>query len=359
MIDDSFLVASLVDGISQLRSHDLDGHLKRHYQLPSLGKICNMAHKAGSPKNLPTSTVHFFSLETLHRPKTILECNFNSEKLTCWNSLKCALDELHLETIQRFCVSKDGTRIPINIAFKGDLPIDGNAPAILTGYGSFGEVFTHCFSDYYSIWLEEGGIVANAGVRGGGEYGEKWHQAGKLQFKHNSFDDLCTAAKFLVSEKYTSVNKLAIQGSSGGGLLVAGALVRAPELFGAVLCEIPLTDLVHFHEYSSGSFFKDEYGDPNNKSHEDFLRAHSPLHNVVSGTNYPPTLIVAGAKDQCASPIHAYKFANALQEATTNIGPILLHIEMDCGHALGGRIKDIRTLELDFLINVFGLNWNL
>ncbi|HLH62864.1 MAG TPA: prolyl oligopeptidase family serine peptidase [Ktedonobacteraceae bacterium] len=247
------------------------------------------------------------------------------------------------------------------LTHKKGLTLDGNNPVWLYGYGGFNISLTPTFAVSTLVWLENGGIYAVANLRGGGEYGEEWHQAGVRERKQNVFDDFIAAAEWLIANKYTCTRRLAINGGSNGGLLVATCEVQRPDLYGAVVCQVPVIDMLRYHKFTVGRYWISDYGNAE-ASAEDFkfLYAYSPLHNVREGVSYPPTLILAADTDDRVVPAHAKKFAATLQAANTGDNPILLHIEMKAGHGLGkptAKVIEERSTILAFLFHVLGMKF--
>ncbi|HZT99065.1 MAG TPA: prolyl oligopeptidase family serine peptidase, partial [Ktedonobacteraceae bacterium] len=263
------------------------------------------------------------------------------------------------ETKQIFYTSKDGTRIPMFLTHKKGLMLDGNNPTLLYGYGGFNVSLTPAFAASTLLWAEHGGVYAVANLRGGNEYGEDWHQAGMLEKKQNVFDDFIAAAEWLIANNYTNTSRLAINGGSNGGLLVAACMVQRPDLFGAVVCEVPVIDMLRYHRFTVGRYWIPEYGDAeHNPDHFRFLYAYSPLHNIKEGVAYPPTLIMTADTDDRVVPAHAKKFTATLQAAHAGENPILLRLEMKAGHGMGkptSKIIEARSDMLAFLFKVFGM----
>jgi prolyl oligopeptidase len=221
------------------------------------------------------------------------------------------------------------------IAHKRGLRLDGSNPTYLYGYGGFNIPLTPSFSVSRLVWMEMGGILAIPNLRGGGEYGEAWHEAGMREKKQNVFDDFIAAAEYLIAERYTSSAKLAIAGGSNGGLLVGACMIQRPELFGAALPAVGVLDMLRYHRFTIGYAWMGEYGDPDAASDFPFLYAYSPLHNVRAGTQYPATLVFTGDHDDRVVPAHSYKFAAALQAAQSGDNPVLIRIEESAGHGAG------------------------
>jgi prolyl oligopeptidase len=266
------------------------------------------------------------------------------------------------ETRQVFATSKDGTRVPMFLIHRRGLPLNGENPALLYGYGGFNIALTPGFAIHRLLWLEHGGVYAVANLRGGDEYGEEWHQAGMLERKQNVFDDFIACAEWLIANRYTSTPKLAIDGGSNGGLLVAACLTQRPELYGAVICEVPVIDMLRFHKFTVGHFWVPEYGNAEaDPEHFRFMYAYSPLHNVRASVNWPPILITSADSDDRVVPAHAKKFAATLQATQSGVpdeAPILLRVETKAGHGMGkptSKVIDERADVYAFLFRVFGI----
>lgn len=244
------------------------------------------------------------------------------------------------------------------LVHKRDLNLDGANPVLLYGYGGFNIPITPFFAPNRIWWLEQGGVYAVANLRGGSEYGEEWHRAGMLENKQNVFDDFMAAAQWLVDNGYTSPEKLVIEGRSNGGLLVSAVLVQRPELFGAVVCGVPVTDMLRYHKFTVGRYWIPEYGNAEtNPKHFQFLYKYSPLHNARPA-EYPPTIIVTADGDDRVVPAHAYKFAAALQEAQEGPAPVLLRVDTKSGHGHGKPTAKIVEEQADiyaFLVKVLGI----
>jgi len=238
-------------------------------------------------------------------------------------------------TSQVFYPSKDGTKIPMFITHRADLELDGTNPTYLYGYGGFDISLTPYYSTVNRVWLEMGGVLAIANLRGGGEYGKDWHDAGRLKNKQNVFDDFHAAAEYLIAEGYTTTEHLGIGGRSNGGLLVGAAITQRPDLYGAALPGVGVLDMLRFHKFTIGHAWTSDYGDPDDPEMFPILHAYSPYHNVKEGTAYPPTLVTTGDHDDRVVPGHSFKFAAQLQEAQTGPNPTLIRIETRAGHGAG------------------------
>ncbi|HEV2843502.1 MAG TPA: prolyl oligopeptidase family serine peptidase, partial [Thermoanaerobaculia bacterium] len=281
-------------------------------------------------------TESFYGFVSFTNPGTIYRYDFKTGKSTIFRQPKIAgFNPNDYETRQVFYKSKDGTRVPMFITHKKGLKLDGSNPALLYGYGGFNVSVTPTFSIDNVVWMERGGVYAVANLRGGGEYGEDWHQAGSKLKKQNVFDDFIAAAEWLVANGYTSKGKLATEGYSNGGLLTAAAMVQRPDLFGAVIVGVGVLDMLRFHKFTIGWGWTSDYGSPDNPEEFKALYGYSPYHNLKPGTAYPPTLITTADHDDRVVPAHSFKFAAALQRANGGPHPTLIRIETRAGHGSG------------------------
>ena len=276
----------------------------------------------------------FYTFTSFLLPRSIYRFDVGSRKNEVWKESKTTIDVSKFETRQVFYKSRDGTRVPMFIVSRKGAALDGNNPALLYGYGGFDISETPGFSSSRLVWLEMGGIYASANLRGGGEYGRAWHEAGMLARKQNVFDDFIAAAEFLIKEKYTSTPKLAITGGSNGGLLVGAVLNQRPELFGAAIPAVGVMDMLRFDQFTIGAAWTSDYGSPGKPDEFKTLYAYSPLHNIKP-TCYPPTLILTADHDDRVVPGHSFKYAAALQAAQTCARPTLIRIDVDAGHGAG------------------------
>jgi prolyl oligopeptidase len=262
------------------------------------------------------------------------------------------------ETKQVFYQSKDGTRVPMFVTARKDAKLDGSTPTLLYGYGGFNVAQTPVFSVRWASWLQLGGVVAVANLRGGGEYGQKWHKAGTKLEKQNVFDDFLAAAEWLIANKYTSAPKLAIMGGSNGGLLVGAAITQRPDLFGAALPAVGVMDMLRFDKFTAGRFWVDDYGSSNNAEEFKALYAYSPYHNLKNRTDYPPTLITTADTDDRVVPGHSFKFAAEIQHAQKEQAPVLIRIETSAGHGAGkptSKMIDEMADQWAFLVKNLGM----
>ncbi|HEU5449816.1 MAG TPA: prolyl oligopeptidase family serine peptidase, partial [Acidimicrobiia bacterium] len=269
-----------------------------------------------------------------------------------WAKREVPVDPKPYTVEQVFFPSKDGTRIPMFVVRRSDAPKEGSVPFLLYGYGGFGVSVEPSFSARLYPWLEAGGGYAVANLRGGGEYGEDWHKAGALGNKQNVFDDFIAAGEYLVKEGWTKPERLAIQGGSNGGLLVGAALTQRPDLFEAVICEVPLLDMVRYHRFGSGRTWVSEYGSADKKDDFGWLYAYSPYHHVTAGTDYPAVLLSSADSDDRVDPLHARKMTAALQAASTG-EPILLRVEEKAGHGGADLVSSAVAKAVDYYAFLF------
>lgn len=331
MVNNQFVIAYLRHAHAQLRLFRQDGAPLSEVALPGVGSIMELEGKR-------RHTEFFFSFQSFLLPPTIFRYDFTTGGLTPFHQPQVDFETGGYETTQVFYPSKDGARVPLFLTHKKGLELDGKNPTILYGYGGFSVNLTPVFHPARLAWLERGGVFAQASLRGGNEYGEAWHQAGMLANKQNVFDDFIAAAEWLIENGYTQPKKLAIQGRSNGGLLVSAVMMQRPDLFGAVHCGVPVTDMLRYHRFTAGRYWTPEYGNAEeNAAHFTFLHAYSPLHNVKPGVDYPPILITTADTDDRVVPMHSKKLAAALQTAVPphSTHPQILRIDLKAGHGLG------------------------
>ena len=330
-----FLCEYLEDAHSAMRAFDLDGKLQRQITLPGLGTVGGFGGKR-------TDTFTHYAFTGFTTPGTIYRYDVASGKSTLYRQPKVDFDGAPYETKQVFAKSKDGTQVPMFIVHRKGLKLDGNNPCLLYGYGGFDISLTPGFSIGRAIWLEMGGVYVMANLRGGGEYGVAWHEAGTKERKQNVFDDFIACAEHLIKEGYTSSPKLAIQGGSNGGLLVGACMTQRPELFGAALPAVGVMDMLRFHNFTIGWAWKSDYGSSEDPRLFKALHAYSPLHNLKLGARYPATLVTTADHDDRVVPAHSFKFAARLQECQAPGGPpVLIRIETSAGHGAGTALKKV------------------
>jgi prolyl oligopeptidase len=329
VLGEQILVQGLSRAASNIRAFARDGRFLRDVKLPVLGT-------AGALGGEEDGSEAFFSFASYALPPTVYRYDAATGALSEWARVAApTLDGKAVEVKQVFYPSKDGMNVSMFIVHRKGLKYDGANPALLYGYGGFNVSQTPTFNRGLNLWLERGGVYAVANLRGGGEYGEGWHKRGMLGLKQNVFDDFIAAADYLIKQKITSSKRLAIQGGSNGGLLVAAAMTQRPELFRAVVCAVPLTDMVRYHRFLIARLWIPEYGTADNPRQFAYLYAYSPYHRVAAGAQYPATLITTAESDSRVDPLHARKFAAALQAANKSANPILLRVETKAGHGAG------------------------
>ena len=282
----------------------------------------------------------FYGFESFTIPRSIYRYDLETRDTKLWAKVDApAIDSAGYEVQQEWYQSKDGTRVPMFLVHKKGLKKDGDNPTLLTGYGGFNVSLTPEFDSDIYLWLEHGGIYAVANLRGGAEFGEDWHRAGMLDKKQNVFDDMIRAAEYLISEKYTSANRLAIKGGSNGGLLMGAMITQRPDLFRAVVCQVPLLDMLRYQDFQIAKLWIPEYGNAENAEQFKWLYAYSPYHHVKAGVEYPAVLFMTADSDSRVDPMHAKKMAALMQASAANGGsrtrPILLRIETKAGHGQG------------------------
>ena len=352
ILNNQFVADYLQDAHSQIKIFDLKGNFIREVELPGIGSASGFGGKRHDPET-------FYSFTSFTTPGTIYHYDMKTGKSEIFRQPKVDLNADEYETKQVFYESKDGTKVPMFITHKKGIKLDGNNPTYLYGYGGFNISLTPSFSVSLLIWLEMGGVYAVPNLRGGGEYGEEWHQAGMKLQKQNVFDDFITAAEWLIANNYTKPAKLAIGGGSNGGLLVGACMTQRPDLFGAALPAVGVMDMLRFHKFTIGWAWVAEYGSSENAAEFTNLYAYSPLHNLKMGTAYPPTLIITADHDDRVVPAHSFKFAAALQAAHNGNAPVLIRIEIKAGHGAGkptAKIIEEAADKWGFLVRVLAID---
>lgn len=355
VLNHQFVASYLKDAYTQVKIFNLDGSFVREVELPGIGS-------AGGFNGKPDDTETFYSYTSFTTPRTIYHYNMVTGESSLYRQPEVDFNPDNYETHQVFYHSKDGTRVPMFITHKKGLKLDGNNPTILYGYGGFGISLTPSFSISRVVWLEMGGVYAIPNLRGGGEYGEDWHQAGTKLNKQNVFDDFIAAAEWLIENKYTSSKRLAISGGSNGGLLVGACMTQRPDLFGAALPAVGVMDMLRFHKFTIGWAWCSDYGSPDNPEEFKALYAYSPLHNLQPETAYPATLITTADHDDRVVPAHSFKFIAALQAAHVGDNPVLIRIDTKAGHGAGkptAKIIEEIADEWAFLVKTFEMNPSL
>lgn len=332
VVGDMFVASYLKDAHTEVRVFDINGTFVREVAFPGLGSAYGFGGKR-------EDTETFYVFTSFTDPGTIYRYDMTVGRSDIFRRPRVDFNPDDYETKQVFYKSKDGTRVPMFITHKKGTKLDGNNPTLLYGYGGFNAAITPYFSVSRLVWMEMGGIYAVANIRGGGEYGKEWHEAGMKLKKQNCFDDFIAAAEWLIANKYTSTPKLAIQGVSNGGLLVGACMTQRPDLFGACLPAVGVMDMLRFHKFTIGWAWVSDYGSPEDPEEFKALYAYSPLHNLKPGTVYPATLITTADHDDRVVPAHSFKFAAALQEAHSGTAPVLIRIQTKAGHGRGKPTK--------------------
>ncbi|HSJ04858.1 MAG TPA: prolyl oligopeptidase family serine peptidase, partial [Verrucomicrobium sp.] len=352
IVGGQLLCEYLQDARSAVRAFDLEGKLIREVTLPGLGSVGGLG---GRQEDKET----FYAYSSFNSPSTVYRYDVASGTSTPYRVPKLDFDGTPFETKQVFFSSKDGTKVPLFIVHKKGLKLDGTNPCLLYGYGGFDISLSPGFSVSRAIWLEMGGVFVMANLRGGGEYGSEWHDAGIKLKKQNVFDDFIGAAEWLIKEGYTSSQHLAIQGGSNGGLLVGACMTQRPELFKAALPAVGVMDMLRFHKFTIGWAWKSDYGSSEEPAEFKALYAYSPLHNLKPGTRYPATLITTADHDDRVVPAHSFKFAARLQECQAKDGPpVLIRIETSAGHGAGTALTKVMDETADawaFLAKELGI----
>ena len=335
------------DAVSFVQQYDYDGKLIRDIELPGVGS-------AGGFGGKKEETTLYYSFTNYITPGTIYSFEAKSGKSSVYQKPKVDFKSEDYESKQVFYTSKDGTKIPMIITFKKGTNLDGKNPTMLYAYGGFNVSLTPAFSIANAVWLENGGIYAVANLRGGGEYGKKWHDAGTQMQKQNVFDDFIAAAEYLIKEKYTSSDFLAIKGGSNGGLLVGATMTQRPELMKVAIPQVGVLDMLRYHTFTAGAGWAYDYGTAEqSKEMFEYLKGYSPVHNVKAGTQYPATMVTTGDHDDRVVPAHSFKFAAELQAKQTGNNPTLIRIDVNAGHGAGKSTEAIINEQVD--IQAFSL----
>ncbi len=325
----------IVDALSQVKQYDYNGKLIRQITLPALGTASGFYAKKGETHTYYTFTNYAY-------PPQIYKLDLATGTAELYWKPNIAFNSDDYQTKQVFYQSKDGTKVPMIITYKKGLQLNGNNPTLLYGYGGFNVSLPPSFGVVNAVWMELGGVYAVANLRGGGEYGKKWHNAGTKMQKQNVFDDFIAAGEYLVKEKYTSPSYLAIKGGSNGGLLVGATMLQRPDLFKVALPAVGVHDMLRYHTFTAGAGWAYDYGTADDsKEMFEYLKGYSPLHNVKEGVQYPATLITTGDHDDRVVPAHSFKFAAELQAKQTGSNPILIRIETNAGHGAGTPVSKI------------------
>jgi prolyl oligopeptidase len=327
LVGGHFLCSYLKDAKSVVKSFSLDGRFEREVTLPGVGTARGFDGRRSDKET-------YFAFTGFTTPPSVCRYDVETGETTTFRAAKTAFDASRYVTDQVFYESKDGTRVPMFVVHRKDAARDGASPAYLYGYGGFNNSMTPFFSPFTALWLEMGGVFCVANLRGGGEYGEAWHEAGTKANKQNVFDDFIAAAQWLHREGWSSPAKTAIAGGSNGGLLVGACEIQRPDLFGACLPSVGVMDMLRFHKFTIGAAWRSDYGDPDDPKDFEVLRRYSPYHNIRPGS-FPPTFVTTADHDDRVVPGHSFKFTAALQEAQRCANPVLIRVQTKAGHGAG------------------------
>jgi len=343
LFGDSLVVHYLQDAHSRLAVFDLDGNAAADIALPGLVSVTEMSGHAGDP-------LMHVAVTSFTDSGSLWSHDLATGETRQIPTPRAAVAVDDVVTEQAFVTSADGTRVPVFLVHRNDIAPTGDVPVLLYGYGGFNIPLTPAFSALRAVWVERGGLLAVANLRGGGEYGRAWYDAGRLAHKQNVFDDFCAVAEWLGADSgWSRPSRVAIHGGSNGGLLVGACLTQRPELFGAAVPAVGVLDMLRFHRFTVGWAWTSDYGDPDNPEHYRWVRAYSPLHNVRPGTAYPATLVLTGDHDDRVAPGHSFKFAAALQAAQAGDAPILVRVETSAGHGAGKPTQKVIDEAADLL----------
>ncbi|KAF2507730.1 S9 family peptidase [Flavobacterium zhairuonense] len=335
------------DAVSFVQQYDYSGKLVREIKLPAIGTAAGF----GGKKN---EKLLYYSFTNYTTPISIYSFEPKSGKSEIYQKPKVDFKSEDYESKQVFYTSKDGTKVPMIITYKKGTKLDGKNPTILYGYGGFNISLTPSFSIGNAVWMENGGVYAVANLRGGGEYGKKWHDAGTKQQKQNVFDDFIAAAEYLIAQKYTSSDYLAIRGGSNGGLLVGATMTQRPDLMKVALPAVGVMDMLRYNAFTAGAGWAFDYGTAqDSKEMFEYLKGYSPVHNVKQGTHYPATIVTTGDHDDRVVPAHSFKFASELQEKQAGENPVLIRIDVKAGHGAGKSVA--ATIQENVDIQAFTL----
>lgn len=347
----NLIVQDKKDIQSRLTLYTLDGKKLRQLELPDVGNVSSISYDR-EEDSLYISMATFTSTS-----KTYVASPSNFKWRLYFNRI-IPIDMSNIVGEIKFYTSKDGTKVPAFVVHRKDMKLDGNNPVLLTAYGGFQSGIQPGYMGYYAPFLNRGGVIVEAGIRGGDEYGEKWHRDGMLDKKQNCFDDFNSCAEWLIREKYTTSNRLLAEGGSNGGLLMGAIAVQRPDLYKAILCEVPLLDMIRYHQFLIARYWIPEYGSSENNADFRWLLRYSPYQNIRVGVNVPTMLVTAGANDSRVDPMNAKKFVAALQNNIGQINPVLLHMDYNSGHGSGQSTEqriDNSEFIFNFIMNQLGM----
>ncbi|MCX6279426.1 MAG: prolyl oligopeptidase family serine peptidase [Bacteroidetes bacterium] len=349
--DGRLIVQDKKDIQSRLTLFDENGKKIKPLELPEIGNVSYVSYDRDE------DSVYIY-MSSYTSPGKMFVASPSDFKWRLYYSRKMPIDMTNITGEVKFYTSKDGTRIPCNFVYRKDMKPNGANPVLITGYGGFRSGIAPGYYGYYAAFINRGGIVVEPGIRGGDEYGEKWHEDGMLMKKQNCFDDFNACAEWVISEKYTNPSKIAARGGSNGGLLMGAIATQRPDLYKAILCAVPLIDMIRFHKFLIARYWIPEYGSSDNEADFRNLLQYSPYQHIRQGLNVPTMLIRTGANDSRVDPLHAKKFAAALQNNPGQINPILLFIDYNVGHGSGQATKqqiENTLVDYEFLLNQLGM----
>ncbi|HET7015050.1 MAG TPA: prolyl oligopeptidase family serine peptidase, partial [Streptosporangiaceae bacterium] len=344
-----FVLHYLRNAHSVLRVHAADGTFIREIELPGYSSVADACKTSEGIEGRAHCDLMHFGLTSFAESGSLWSHHLATGETTLIKPSSAAIDPADYVVEQVKVASGDGTPVTMFLTRRADVQPDGNLPVLLYGYGGFDIPITPSFSVMHATWLASGGVLAVPNLRGGGEYGRAWHDAGRLELKQNVFDDYCACARWLESAGWSRASRIAISGGSNGGLLVGACLTQHPELFGACVASVGVMDMLRFHRFTVGRAWIADFGDPDNPDQYPWIRAYSPLHNLRPGGDYPATLLLTGDHDDRVVPGHSFKFAAALQAAQGGSAPVLIRVETAAGHGAGKPVAKVVTESTDIL----------
>ncbi len=343
----SIIVQDKMDIQSRLTLYDLDGKKLKQIELPELGNVAGVSYDREEDSL-------YVSMSTFTSTSKTFVASPNDFKWRLFFQRELPIDMSNIVGEIKFYKSKDSTRVPVFVVHRKDIKLDGNNPVLITAYGGFNSGIEPHYYGFYAAFLNRGGVVVEAGIRGGDEYGEKWHQDGMLSKKQNCFDDFNACTEWLIKEGYSNTNRIVAMGGSNGGLLMGAIAVQRPDLYKAIVCEVPLLDMLKYHKFLIARYWIPEYGSSENEEQFRWLLRYSPYHNIRRGVNVPTMLVTSGANDSRVDPMNAKKFVAALQSNPGQVSPVILHMDFESGHGSGQSTKqsiDNWTFIFEFIMN--------
>jgi len=347
----NIILQDKIDILSRLTLYDLNGKRIKQIELPEVGNVAGLSYDREEDSV-------YITLNTFTSEPKVFVASPNNFKWRLYYQRESSIDMSNIVGEIKFYTSKDNTRVPMFIVHRKDIKLDGNNPVLLEAYGGFNSGIEPGYYGFYTSFLNRGGVVVKAGIRGGDEYGEKWHQDGMLANKQNCFDDFNSCAEWLVKEKYTNTSKIAAMGGSNGGLLMGAIATQRPDLYKAIICMVPLLDMLRYERFLIARYWIPEYGTAQKEEDFRWLLQYSPYHNIKRGINVPAMLVTAGENDSRVDPIHAKKFVAALQNNPGQISPVILHMDYNSGHGSGQATSqriDNWVFVYEFIMNQLGM----